>query len=391
MKPTDGNSSLILDVVVPLFSMNSTVEPWIGLYDLNSLRWHAVLTGAFKPLLSYKWKHTFIHESKLYLIGYPSVNGQDDTPFDYNLKSLIRLDLEDLGVVEKMNRKRKYNEDTMAFEFGEMLKNESFTDFEIVGIEGNERPSLEAKFVDTADEVADQLEPAFQSSLNHDFFLKSKPIKVHTTILLARWPHFKRIITSGMQESKTNTLFIPEPIAWLKSLMEYLYTNDISTPDLDIYSGLLILSNLYEIPKLRRFCIHHIYARGFTVQGAISVWCRARLINEEILAHNAANYISKNWQAVIRSKAFEELSKEEIINLCRVVNVVGIQGLSSRYDTDDGFHLNNYDRDYNTDPDQEPSFGTFSHEPNFGLNSGLVDEPKDDDDYEMPHHPMPYL
>lgn len=385
---SQSSSSFLLDVVIPLYSAHTPLEPCIGLYDLNNLRWHAALSGAFQPLLGHKWKHTFIHESNLYLLGYPVVDGSDDAPFDFNLNTIISLDLADLGIMERENRKRKHSDDSMSSEFGSLLANEEFTDFEIIGIEGNERPSLNSKFIER-NEV--QLDAPFQETHN-DTFVKSNPLKVHTTILLARWPHFKRIITSGMQETKTNTLFIPEPIEWLKALMEYLYTNDLSKGTLELYSGLLILSNLYEVPKLRKFCLNQIYLKGFTAQGAIKIWSRARLINEEVLAHNAANYCSKNWKIVIRTRAFEELAKEEIIDFCRMITI-GQTNSSALYIAsgatgEDGFNLNNYDRDYSTTMSQSNSFGHYDTAPNFGLperQNVLINpddnEPKDDEIY----------
>lgn len=195
-----------------------------------------------------------------------------------------------------------------------------------------------------------------------------------------------------MQETKTNTLFIPEPIEWLKALMEYLYTNDLSKGTLELYSGLLILSNLYEVPKLRKFCLNQIYLKGFTAQGAIKIWSRARLINEEVLAHNAANYCSKNWKIVIRTRAFEELAKEEIIDFCRMITI-GQTNSSALYIAsgatgEDGFNLNNYDRDYSTTMSQSNSFGHYDAAPNFGLperQNVLINpddnEPKDDEIY----------
>ncbi|CCH44793.1 Kelch-like protein 20 [Wickerhamomyces ciferrii] len=384
------NSSLLLDVVVPLFSMDNTLmEPCIGLYDLNSLRWHAVLTGAFDPLLGHKWKHTFIHESKLYLLGYPISGQADDTAFDYNLKTIIGLDLADLGIVERSMRKRKYNdddEDSMSLDFKNLLNDTTLSDFQIFGIEGNQRPSLDSIFLEPGES---RLENGFQSSTNQDTFIKSSPIKVHTTILFARWPHFKRILQSGMQETKTNTLFIPEPIKWIKSLIEYFYTNDLSTIDQDIISGLLILSNIYEVPKLRKLCLDRIYSKGFNVETVMKVWSRARYINEEILAHNASNYCSKNWDLIIRSPQFEELSKEEIINFCRDVKIgnnhsnsssqLGVNRFQSLSPHDRSFNLNNYDRDYST-VDHGPSFGTYGTEPNFGFPEG--EAPKDNEDDE---------
>lgn len=386
------NTSLLLDVVVPLFSMNSAVEPCIGLYDLNSLRWHAALTGAFQPILGHKWKHAFIHNSKLYLLGYPVPDGADDAPFDFNLNTIISLDLADLGIMERLDRKRKFNEDSMASDFGSLLQDKEYADFEIIGINSSERASFNSKFVEQNEQ---HLDTAFQSPLA-DTFVKSDPIKVHTTILLARWPHFRRILTSGMQETKTNTLFIPEPIEWLNALVEYLYTDDIKNCSLDIYSGLLILSNLYEVPKLRNHCLNQINSKGFSPHDAIKIWSRARFINEEILAHNAATYCSKNWQLVIRTKSFEELSKEEMILFCRVVNVGNVS--PSKGDRtivqSDGFNLNNYDRDYYSLADvPQTGFAQYGVDPNFGLpgNPPIAnDNELKDNDEEEDIHQTPY-
>ena len=56
---------------------------------------------------------------------------------------------------------------------------------------------------------------------------QTESIRVHKTVLVARWPHFQRMILTGMNEALENKLFLPEPINRIKALIYYLYVGTI--------------------------------------------------------------------------------------------------------------------------------------------------------------------
>ncbi|CDR38338.1 CYFA0S02e00496g1_1 [Cyberlindnera fabianii] len=304
------NHSLLLDVVVPLWTFEK-VDPCIGLYDLKNLRWQAVLTGSYKPLLQYRWRHTFVHENNLYLIGYPLTDETIDDTFDYKLSDVVQLDLEDLGINHTASTTNTSNEGTIISDLSKLLLQEEFSDFHIIGVQSDQRPSPHARFLDST--------PLDAPFLGEDTFIKSKPIPAHSIILLARWPHFRRMASSGMSETQTRTLFIPEPIDWICGLLEYLYTDNVSTKDINQVTGLLILSNVYDLPGLRSLCIQCIYSQGFKIKNVLKIWSRAKLVGEDVLAHNASTFCFYNWGKVVKTKQFRDLPKDELVMLCQEV------------------------------------------------------------------------
>jgi hypothetical protein len=309
------NTALLLDIVMPLWTYDSHVEMYIGVHDIDNMTWHAILNGSFGPLLGYRWRHFFVHGSSLYLLGYPIYEDTNDTSFDYELSSIIKLELGDLGVPSTLSGQSYSGSDSsLLSSMSGLLQDQKFTDFQIIGVEGDQRPSMDSVFLENT-----QLEQPFNNDPRVNKFFKSSPLNVHKTILLARWPHFQRIIESGMAEARTNTLFIPEPISWLRALISFLYTDLLNASDIDIVTGLLILSSLYELPKLRHLCLESIYSRGFKIKDVLKVWKRAKLINDEVLAHNSSTFCFVNWGLIVRTRQFKELTKDELIALCQEV------------------------------------------------------------------------
>ncbi|KAH3680459.1 hypothetical protein WICMUC_000299 [Wickerhamomyces mucosus] len=377
-----SSNSLVLDVVVPLWTYDKGIEPCIAFYDVESLRWQVVLSGSFKPLLGYRWRHTFMFDSKLYLLGYELTNEINDSSFDYRLSSIINLELSDLGIVKSTNDDNSGLNDDLT----KLLKDGKYSDFKIVGIESDERPSMYATFLESS-----PLEPP-SSLANGEVFVKSSELNVHKIILLSRWPYFQRIIDSGMIESQTNTLFLPEPIEWIKVMIEYLYTDKLSNKDINTITGLLVLSNLYELPNLRKLCINMIYSQGFKIKNVLKIWSRARLIGEQVLQHNAITFCFINWGKIVKTKQFKELTRDELLELFQnagidtmiVNNSSNNSHFVSSLSEKDDFVLNNvFDR-------YRSGFNNHSSLSVVGLDNrknempiANADDDDDDDDFEI--------
>lgn len=148
-------------------------------------------------------------------------------------------------------------------------------------------------------------------------FKLSAPIRTHSLILYARWPHFRRIMQSGMSEAHSRRIYIPEPVSWVKKLVEYMYSDSVSTYTVDDVSGLLILANLYELPRLRRLCLEHISRSAVTHENAVTVYWRAYLATETDLQKTAAAYCLQHWSQIVRTEKFETLPKDIMVMLCQ--------------------------------------------------------------------------
>lgn len=243
------------------------------------------------------------------------------------LHLLLEMKLSDLGV-----SKPEKNLPSMSDDFLNLLINEEFTDFEIITFK-------DEAVMEEYNKCPDKYIDIINNSISGREILSDtlKSIKVHKSILLARWKHFRRVIDSGMAEAISNKMFIPEPYSWVKGLVFYLYADRIHSREFDLplctlidYSGVLILSNLYELPQLRIKLLSSLYKTlsNFVIEntsndlndtlGAIlKIWMNALVANEEILVAKIIETIRNSWSVFIKSTPFMNLPKSLIIKLCQ--------------------------------------------------------------------------
>ncbi|KAL8744958.1 MAG: hypothetical protein Q9190_002846, partial [Brigantiaea leucoxantha] len=149
-------------------------------------------------------------------------------------------------------------------------------------------------------------DPSPDADLSYDFLppvaSTSPPIHVHKLILRARWPHFTRVYKSQMAEFHTKKMHIPEPYSVVRAFLYYLYTDSIAPhpeycTSLDSVAGLLVMANVYDMPRLRLLCLHRL-SRELDVEHAAVVWERAGTAGEEWLRRRAASYCLTHWGRV---------------------------------------------------------------------------------------------
>jgi hypothetical protein len=174
----------------------------------------------------------------------------------------------------------------------------------------------------------------------------SPPIHVHRLILQARWPHFARLWASQMAEFHTKKMHIPEPYSVVKAFLYYLYTDRIdpattldddgsssggggglaaeehTMADLSDVSGLLVMSNIYNIPHLRLLCVNRL-SKELDVDHACIIWYCAGLASEEWLRKRAACYCMTHWGRVVRTAGFQRLPRAALVELSQEVDMEG--------------------------------------------------------------------
>ncbi|CEN62860.1 Putative Kelch motif domain protein [Aspergillus calidoustus] len=155
----------------------------------------------------------------------------------------------------------------------------------------------------------------------------SPPIHVHKLILQLRWPHFKRLYSAQMLEYHTNRMHIPEPYSVVRAFLYYLYTDSIAghpeyCADVIDVAGMLVMANLYDMPRLRLLCVNRL-RRELDVENAAIIWDRAGRTNEEWLMRRAAQFCLSHWGRVVRTDGFKSLSRQSLIDLCEVVDMEG--------------------------------------------------------------------
>lgn len=159
----------------------------------------------------------------------------------------------------------------------------------------------------------------------------SQPIHVHKLILQARWPHFARLYNAQMAEFHTKKMHIPEPYPVVKAFLLYLYTDSISgttvpnsdaVTDLADIAGLLVLSNLYNLPRLRLLCVNRL-SKELDVEHACVIWYCAGLADEEWLRKRAAGFCMTHWGRIVRTKGFLSLPRSALVELSQEIDMEG--------------------------------------------------------------------
>lgn len=314
------NSAIKLTICLPVWSSNST-EFKISYIDLNEYECRTIFNlndlntyvkrsfEAPLDITKQSWKKAFVADSgTLFILG--SRNGgfsveEEQIQQDTNLSCILYLKLDCFGIpIEQSvtNDNIKYScDNTLENSFKKLLMDQLYTDFEIVcDIQNHEKRS----------------------------------IRVHKAVLAARWPHFERMLQSGMVETVLNSLVIPEPYEWVRGLIHYLYTGTIEFNDylqfevLD-YSGLLILSNMYELPILRSLTLSKVYesfekfqimfspTNSASISTLIKLWQDLTFSNEDVFIIKIIDMLKQHWPVITHSEAFRRLSKEEIVKLCQ--------------------------------------------------------------------------
>ncbi|KAJ5901730.1 hypothetical protein N7495_002258 [Penicillium taxi] len=295
--------------------------------DLNSLRWQGVATGTEFLSYGYRWHYCAVNETgtKSWLLGcnlsVVAANTDENT-----MGEVLSIDLEKFGFLG--NGKCGETPDSagdavcslgmdLAYAFDDP---ESGTDFIITALRDDYHPHSRS---DTPTESPPQSQPTFVETNPST----SDPINVHMIFLLLRWPHFKRVYHAHMAEYHTKCMHIPEPYSVVRAFLYYLYTDSIgglpeNPSSVDDVAGMLVMSNLYDMPKLRLLCVHRL-TRELDVENAAIVWERSRRSNEHMLMCRAASFCLTHWGRVVRTEGFKSLTRSELLDLCELPDTEG--------------------------------------------------------------------
>lgn len=335
------SSGCLLDFVTPAATIR-TSECNLSSLELDSLRWQRLVEGAelFSP--GYKWHYCTINEdgTRVWLLGSPTDDAGNNTQ-ELQLSEVLTIDLRNYGLLgndivstsSEQNRILASERQSsglsqglgadLAATFDQPPDSNSMTDFVITANldeDGDVTPEPEQQTRFSTNTTGSEVFVSENSST-------SPPIHVHKMILQARWPHFKRLYASKMLEYQTQRLHIPEPYSVVRAFLYYLYTDSIAPHpvycrDLTHVAGMLVLANLYDMPKLRLLCVNRL-SREIDVDHAAIVWERAGRTDEEWLKQRAARFCLMNWGRIVRTEAFRSLSRSSLMELCEVVGLEG--------------------------------------------------------------------
>ncbi|KAF2090983.1 galactose oxidase, partial [Saccharata proteae CBS 121410] len=327
------SSGCLLDFVTPA-SVISSCDISLSSLDLDTLRWQKMADGKdlFPP--SYRWHYCTLDEdgTKAWLLGCPSDGTGNDNAASEYLSDVLPIDLSKFGLMgNKLTAENRAEHTKMpasdvntnsylsgigadlAKTFDQPPETGSGADFIITG----EREE-EMDFGDDSSTVAG--DSSFAASA-------SQPIHVHAMILQARWTHFQRMWNSQMIEYQTKRLHIPEPYSAVRAFLFYLYTDSIkphpvSGPTLNDVAGMLVMANLYDMPRLRVLCVNRL-SKELDVEHAAIIWERATTAGEDWLKKRAADFCMMYWGRVVRTQGFRGLPRRSLLELCEEIDTEG--------------------------------------------------------------------
>ncbi|KAL8818728.1 MAG: hypothetical protein Q9223_002700 [Gallowayella weberi] len=335
------SSGALLDFGTP----SNTIPSWgcsLSALELDALQWQRLAEGPeiFEP--TYRWHYCSVNEdgTKAWLLGCPSDAPENAAGgFEEYLSDVLPIDLRRFGLLGN-----NLSLEPLAMG-GKLPASDTHPTSNLTSLGADlssmfdQRPETgsDSDFVVTAekDGLEDDYDgsgaPASSSSSLPQFLPStastSPPIYVHKLVLRARWPHFTRVFNAQMAEFHTKKMHIPEPYAVVRAFLYYLYTDSIAAhpvhcPSLDLVAGMLVMANVYDMPRLRLLCLHRL-SRELDVEHAAVVWERAGTAGEDWLQRRAASYCMTHWGRVVRTLGFRQLSRQSFIDLCEVVDVEG--------------------------------------------------------------------
>jgi hypothetical protein len=314
---TSSPSPVLLDFIMPNRSSGSRRTPDASLSALDLKRMHWVVLDS-SPMVrepGFLWENLVganDGRGKAYFTGYSGLFPNDV------YSHILEVDLSNFGIVvgdTSADTPFPAVEEVLggiARDLSVLLEAQETCDFSI--ITDYDPDEDEASSISTST-------PQMSNSQITD--LPDEPderpvIRCHTLILLARWPHFKRIMSAQMSEFHNRQLVLPEPYTVVKALITFFYTDSLPPAPVPVLARLLVLSNLYNISRLRTLCLGRLL-RDLSVEYAAIIWVAAREADERGLERRAGKECFENWGEVVRTRGFRAMKREDVLELCGLV------------------------------------------------------------------------
>ncbi|KAI8327962.1 hypothetical protein BC941DRAFT_445958 [Chlamydoabsidia padenii] len=143
-------------------------------------------------------------------------------------------------------------------------------------------------------------------------------VKVHRLVLLARWPHFAHLMNSGMVESLGDTMTLPEPLAVIQTFVRFLYTDTLQVNDdgdtSDLVADLMVMANLYLLPRLLALCVRRLYG-CISTPSVAKIYQAAIHAGQDALAQVALAYMLRHFGQVVKTPGFRTLPSSTMARL----------------------------------------------------------------------------
>ena len=118
--------------------------------------------------------------------------------------------------------------------------------------------------------------------------------------------------------------FLSHILWWKHFFITFTLTASIRKTALNstMLLGLLVISNIYNIPHLRLLCVNRL-AKELDVDHACIIWHCAGSANEDWLRKRAANFCLMHWGRVVRTRGFLKLPRQALVELSQEIDMEG--------------------------------------------------------------------
>ncbi len=318
---TASPNPVLLDFVMRVFPSSSSSrrknDASVSALDLNRMHWVVLESSPIVKESGFVWENLVRGNcdgygcGKAYFIGYPSQFANDV------FSHILEVDLSNFGIVvgdSRLDLPFNTAEEGLggiARDLAVLLDEDDTCDFIIVTEHDPDDDE------DSSSSVNNQLSDSQITDLPEEN-IEPPTIHCHTLILLARWPHFRRIMSAKMSEFHDRKLILPESYTVTKSLITFFYTDLLPHVSVPVLARLLVLSNLYNLTRLRALCLGKLL-RDLSVEYATTVWAAAREADERSLERRAGKVCFENWGEVVRTQGFRTMKREDVLELCGLV------------------------------------------------------------------------
>ena len=240
--------------------------------DLTSQKWRPHETEELLEHGNWHYFASSVDAKTYYLLGTDPLDGDDK---DEYLGTCLEVDLEGVGLYHTP-------ESSFGSDIGKLFNSPEGSDFKI--------------FSNTPD---------------------AQPVLAHRLILKSRWKHFSNLLNSGFRDARGDSITIPEPLEVVQAFVRYLYTDslgeheDVDYP-LDVVCQLLVIGNLYCIPRLQRLAAEYLDL-NMNVDTVSDIFAVAITAGERGLKERAITLMRREFGRVVKTDGFRALPRTAMV------------------------------------------------------------------------------
>jgi len=149
----------------------------------------------------------------------------------------------------------------------------------------------------------------------HDvvFRLNDEVVFGHKVILMARSQYFKTLFSGNWKESGGGVVEVKAGVSTpaFVLLMEFLYTDRITFPTLDLCIEAFQLAHYYGVEALTYICSQYLIAWRHP-STLVAIWNAAQALESDSLLPKCVSYFVDHYDLVINHPSFIRLSKQNL-------------------------------------------------------------------------------